>query len=262
MEILTVKNDEFEMDYFTFGTGKQPLVILPGISVQSVMLSAEAVAEAYSCFGNTHTVWLFDRAKQLKKGCTVTDMADDTAKAMKQLGLQNADIFGTSQGGMIAMCIAVRYPELVHKLVLGSTSARLNDKCSAVLRNWVCLADEGETVKLNRDMSEKVYSPSFYEKYRDYFKMTENNGSPQELQRFSAMAGAAVGFDIYNELDRIKCPALVIGADEDKVVSGRASEEIAEKLGCELYIYKGYGHAVYDEASDYKERLMAFFNEK
>ena len=262
MEIKTVKNEEFEMEYFTFGTGKQPLVILPGVSVQSVMLSAEAVAAAYSCFGSTHTVYLFDRVKQLKKGCTVTDMADDTAKGMKQLGLRNADIFGTSQGGMIAMCIAVRYPELVHKLALGSTAARLNEECSAVLGNWVRLADEGETVKLNRDMTEKVYTPSFAEKYSDYFKMTENEGTPQELQRFSAMAGAAVGFDIYDELDRIKCPVLAVGADEDKVVSGGASEEIAAKLGCELYIYKGYGHAVYDEASDYKERLMAFFNEK
>ena len=75
------------------------------------------------------------------------------------------------------------------------------------------------------------------------------------------MVEACVGYDIYAELDRISCPVLVIGDKDDKVLGGAASVEIAEKLGCELYMYDGYGHAVYDEAPDYKQRLMDFFSE-
>lgn len=47
IEIKTVQTDGFEMEYFCFGHGKEPLVILPGLSVQSVMGAADAVADAY-----------------------------------------------------------------------------------------------------------------------------------------------------------------------------------------------------------------------
>ena len=38
-----------------------------------------------------------------------------------------------------------------------------------------------------------------------------------------------------------------------------ASEEIAEKLGCELYLYDNLGHAAYEEAKDFNKRAYAFF---
>ena len=39
-------------------------------------------------------------------------------------------------------------------------------------------------------------------------------------------------------------------------------DEIAEKLGCPIYLYGGeYGHCVFDEAPDYKQRMYHFFKE-
>ena len=39
------------------------------------------------------------------------------------------------------------------------------------------------------------------------------------------------------------------------------SQEIADKLNCEIYLYDtNYGHGVYDEAADYKQRYLDFFN--
>ena len=39
-----------------------------------------------------------------------------------------------------------------------------------------------------------------------------------------------------------------------------SAPELAEKLDCDLYIYEGYGHGVYDEAPDYADRLKQFFD--
>ena len=252
----TLKTEKFEMDFFTFGKGHRNLVIIPGVSVRSVMLSEDAIAGAYSSFADYYTVYVFDRIRNISEGYSVMDMADDTAEAMNQLGVSEADIFGTSQGGMIAMCIAIRHPEIVNKMVLASTAARLNKESEAVCRRWKELTEMGDISELNRDMTEKVYTPSFVEKYKDYFKMTENVGTADEMKRFSKIVDAHKNYDIYDELEKIKCPVLVIGAECDKVLSAEASEEIAEKLGCELYIYKGYGHAVYDEAADFKELII------
>ena len=62
-------------------------------------------------------------------------------------------------------------------------------------------------------------------------------------------------------LDKIKCPTPVIGGKQDKVVSGVASEEIAEKLGCALHMYENLGHAAYEEAQDFNQMVYDFLSE-
>jgi pimeloyl-ACP methyl ester carboxylesterase len=44
-------------------------------------------------------------------------MADDVAALIRHLGLSQADIFGYSLGGGVALQLAIRHPELVRKLV-------------------------------------------------------------------------------------------------------------------------------------------------
>ena len=50
----------------------------------------------------------------------------------------------------------------------------------------------------------------------------------------------------------------VIGGAKDQVVSGGASVELAEKLGCKLHMYDSLGHAAYEEAKDFNSRVMNF----
>ena len=45
-------------------------------------------------------------------------MADDLSQCMDQLQIPKADLVGVSQGGMIALHLALRYPQKVGKLVL------------------------------------------------------------------------------------------------------------------------------------------------
>lgn len=53
-------------------------------------------------------------------------MADDTVALLQQLGIEQADFFGYSFGGAVAMQIAYRDPEMARKLVLaGGTSYNL-----------------------------------------------------------------------------------------------------------------------------------------
>ena len=51
---------------------------------------------------------------------TYRQMADDTAALLRQLGYRKVDVIGFSNGGGVAMELAMRYPELVRKLVIGS----------------------------------------------------------------------------------------------------------------------------------------------
>lgn len=257
--IKTVKTAQFEMDCCVFGNGPGKLVILPGMSVRSVMGSADGIEAAYACFSATHRVFLFDRVRVMPERYSVSEMARDTAQAMRALGIAQADVFGASQGGMIALCLAIDATELVGRLVLGSTMARGNPTSDATFDRWTALAEGGMVRELNRDFTARAYCARTREAFRDVFALQEAEGTPEELRRFAVQSRAARSFDVYSRLSDIRCPVLVLGAKEDRVLSGAASLELAARLGCERYLYEDYGHAVYDEAPDYKDRLMRFF---
>ena len=63
--IMTVHTDTFSMDFFRFGKGEKTMVILPGLSVQSVMAVTDAVAAAYKPLEGVFTIYVFDRRKDL-----------------------------------------------------------------------------------------------------------------------------------------------------------------------------------------------------
>ena len=65
------------MEYINFGNQEgNVLVILPGLSLKSVMGSAEAIVGAYSLLSADHEIYLFDHIKQEPEGYTIEDMAD------------------------------------------------------------------------------------------------------------------------------------------------------------------------------------------
>ena len=259
--IITVSTDRFNMNCIKFGTGKKIFVMIPGLSLVRVTGSAMTISAAYSEFCDEYTVYCFDRVENIPEGYTVRQMAHDTAKAMIQLGISDAYIFGASQGGMIGQYIAIDYPHLVKKLIIGSSCSRFSEASRNIFSKWIELAKQRDVVALNHDFFINIYSETTLESYKKALPILEKNGTAEDCRNFEILASACDGFSTYNELDKIKCPVLVLGSEDDKVLTGRASEEIAEKLGCEIYMYKDFGHAVYDEAPDYKQRIAKFFAE-
>lgn len=62
-----------------------------------------------------------------------------------------------------------------------------------------------------------------------------------------------------HDCDYISCPALVIGADSDRVLGGEASEELAARIpDAELYMYEGYSHGVYEQEKDFNDRVLQY----
>ena len=262
VQVETVEADSFSMDYVRFGHGEKTLVILPGLSVQSVMGSADAIAEAYDLFTEDYTVYLFDRRKDLPDAYSVYDMARDTAEAIRALGLEPVSLMGVSQGGMIAMDITIRNPGLVEKLVLGSTSACVTEEQYETMGAWVRLAEDGNAEGLYLAFGEALYPVEMFDESAELLVEAAKTVTAEELERFIVLAEGTRGFDVYDELEKISCPVLLIGSLDDGVLGADATTQIAERLDSlsnfELYMYDGYGHAAYDTAPDYKERVLDF----
>ena len=247
-----------QMDYMTFGYGTKPLVMIQGLNTRGIKGMAPVLAYLYRIFAKEYKVYLFDRRAELSANVTVRDLAWDVAQAMDALQIANADIIGVSQGGMIAQYLAIDRPDLVHKLVLAVTLARNNNTVQSVINHWTSLTEQGKMRELVADMADKMYSERYMKRYRPMLPLLTILQTPKDVSRFITLAKACLTCNTYDDLHKITCPVLVIGARQDKIVGSSASEEIAAKLGCECYMYEGLGHAAYEEAKDFNKRVYEF----
>lgn len=254
----TLKIDNTSINYAVFGNGTKPLVIIPGLTLRDVKGAGWSLAYMYRIFAKDYRVYIFDKKEIIPEGYTIKNLADDLAHAMRALDIKNAHIFGVSQGGMVAQYLALDYPELVDKLVLGVTLSRNNSTVESVIQKWVQLSENNDFEGIVADMMEIMYSESYVKKYRWLFPILTKISKPKDMNRFMTLAKACLTCDTYDRLEEIQCPTLVLGGKQDQIVTGEASEEMAEKLGCEIYMYERLGHSAYEEAVDFNERIYKF----
>ena len=212
----------------------------------------------YRIFSKEYRVYVFDRKEAIPENYSVREIAEDTASAMKTLELSKAYVLGVSQGGMVAQYLAIDFPELVEKLVLGVALSRQNETVKNAVEAWIQYAQNKEMESFVKDMLLKMYSPGYLRRYRMLIPIMTEMSKKADLNRFVILAKACFTCDTYEELHKITCPVLVLGGKQDKVVTGEASVEIAEKLGCEIYMYEKLGHAAYEEAKDFNKRIYVF----
>lgn len=255
---LKLNVQDMQFDYITFGNGTKPLVMIQGLNTRGIKGAALSLAYMYRIFAKDYKVYLFDRRPIVREGITVSEMASDIAMAMDILGIKHADVFGVSQGGMIAQYLAIDRPDLVKKLVLAVTLCQNNDTVTHVVNRWIEMAETGAMKELVADMTEKMYSDAYIKRYRPFIPLLTILQKPKDVQRFVILAKACLTCNTYETLEKIKCPVLVLGGRQDKVVSGAATEEIAAKLGCRIHMYDRLGHAAYEEAKDFNRIIYDF----
>lgn len=256
----TIKINNTTMDYISFGHGTKPFIMIPGLSFNRVKGTSLLLSVLYRIFAKDYRVFMFDRIEDVPEGYSVEEIARDTAAAMKQLGIKNAYILGVSQGGMIAQCLAMDYPELVDKMVLAVTLARPNAMVESCIDSWIDMVTNGSMEAFTKDMLVKMYSGKYMKQYGFMVPLVVKLYKPKGIDRFVRLARAASNYSRYDELYKINCPVFVIGAKEDLIVGGAASEELAEKLQCDIYMYEGMGHGVTQELDkDFNKRVYQFF---
>ena len=250
-----------EMDYIRFGNGERTLVMLPGVGdgLKTVKGMALPFALLYRKLTKDFTVYVFSRRRALPPHMTTREMAGDLKEAMAALGLSQAAVVGVSQGGMIAQWLAIDHPDRVRKLVLTVTLSRPNDTVRAVIARWTEMAKRGDYRGIMLDTAERSYSEKRLRQARLEYRLLGSVGKPGSFDRFLTQAESCVTHDAYDRLDGIRCPTLVIGGTDDRIVTGAASEEIAAKIpGSSLVLYEGLGHGLYEEAPDFITRVADF----
>jgi pimeloyl-ACP methyl ester carboxylesterase len=111
------------MYYEVHGSGGTPLLLLHGglfnIDLQfgellpNLASGRQVIAADFQGPGRTNDI---DRP------LTSADLASDVVGLLQHLGVTQADVFGFSVGGGVALYLGIRHPELVRKLIVSSAS--------------------------------------------------------------------------------------------------------------------------------------------
>jgi pimeloyl-ACP methyl ester carboxylesterase len=175
---------------------------------------------AFEQQGYGHTADIADRPFSFEQS------AEDTVALLNHLHVPQADLFGFSNGGTIAMQVAIRHPQIVRKLVLASAFFSRDGADPAFWNGFA-------TVKLN-DMPKEL---------RDAY--LEVAPHPEDLQTmFDKAVQRMRSFkDIPAEKMRtIKAPALVVCGDSDVTRPEHAVEEFRLLPHAQLAVLPGTDH--------------------
>ena len=117
-----------QMYYEIHGDGGVPLLMLHGgflsiatsFSQMIPRLAEQRQVIAVEQQGHGHTA-------DIDRPLTFEQEADDTAAALNHLGIAQVDVFGYSDGGNVALGLAIRHPALVRKVAIAGTNITNDD---------------------------------------------------------------------------------------------------------------------------------------
>ena len=257
----TLSMDGTTMDYIRFGTGKQVLVMLPGLGdgLRSMKGTALPMAVMYRRFAKDFTVYAFSRKTLLPEGHSIRDMARDLKTAMDLLGIEKAHIFGVSMGGMIAQHFAADFPEAVDKLILTVTAPCPNPLLTQSVEEWMDCARKNDHTALMESNLRRIYSPAYYRKNKWMIPFLGVLTKPKSYDRFFIQAQACLNHNVLHRLPQLRANTLVIGGEQDLSLGGDPSREIASRIsGAKLKMYPQWGHGLYEEAPDFNQTVLDF----
>ena len=246
-----------------FGVGNRDLLILPGLSTVGIAGKGESLAGRYSALGKDHRVTVLDMPQPIPEDFTFETAARTAALAMESLGIARADVLGISMGGMIAQYLALCRPEMVRSMVLVSTVSGPDRILKENLDRWIRTAPNARRRELEKTMFALMHTQSHTERFSGLLFPENSPAGDYEKEfdrkRFVALCRLCLSCSVYERLSGIAVPALVIGGAGDRVMDPESFRLTAEGLGCELFIYPELGHALYDEAADFLQRVLSFF---
>ena len=258
----TLSLGDASMDYIRFGSGKDTMILLPGLGdgLKTVKGTALPMSLMYSKFGKAFTVYGFSRRDPSPEGVSTRDMAQDVKTAMEILGIQKAHVFGVSMGGMIAQHLAIDYPEAVEKLVLAVTCSRPNPTLEESIKEWEAAARTGDHAALMDSNLRRIYSPKYYRQNKGMIPLLGLITKPKSYDRFFVLSQACMTHNAFGQLSSISCPTLVVGGEQDIALGCDASRELAAKIpGARLHIYPQWGHGLYKEEPGFDSLILDFF---
>jgi pimeloyl-ACP methyl ester carboxylesterase len=196
-------------------------------------------------------------------------MADFAASVVRELGLGTADVLGYSLGGFVAQVLAIKYPQLVRRLVLAATmppGGVPNVEWSAAWLRTAGTPVPSPAIAMSLFYTETASSRSAGA--ASFGRMANPPASYVSPDAMAAQARAisrfADGEDNWSaRLKEIVAPTFVANGDRDGLFPAIDSTVVAREIPrSRLAIYPDSGHGfLYQYVERFSEDVLRFLND-
>lgn len=263
MPHITLNKTEYHYQQSGKGT---PVIFAHGLFVDHSMFKyqIEVLQENFTCYAfdmPAHGKSTYD-----ENGWSLDDIVEDLRLFILKKNLHNVVLIGQSQGGMVFMRLASKYPELVSKLILIGTSARAEyaDRIP-FWREIVGIFRNGNVVDFKNKMEliqENIVSNHFIkhfplDKAEELAIMQSQNPLAMALATETAVLNRT---NVSALLPNILCPTLILCGKEDTATPLEVSTEIKENIKhSKIFIIPNSAHHIPLENPKELNRLIINF---
>lgn len=235
------------------GTGGPLVLCLHGIGSSSAAFSPQLQALA----GNFRVLaWDapgYAKSADPERELSLDDYADAAAAVIRAHdGGGGAHVLGVSWGGVIALRLATRHPDLVASLTIADStpgSGTTPDKAAGMRARIAELADLGPRAFAERRGPRLVSAGAPHELLR---RVVDTMADSIRLPGYGYAAESMATTDLRGELARVTAPTLVLCGDQDRVTGPEASQVLAGGLHRTAYvIVKDAGHLANQEQPEH-----------
>jgi 2-succinyl-6-hydroxy-2,4-cyclohexadiene-1-carboxylate synthase len=186
------------------------------------------------------------------------------AGEIRRLSPEPCLLAGYSMGGRIGLALALRYPELVSKAVIVSSSPGLRTEAERAARRK---SDEGIARKIERNFGgfiEFWYNQPLFSTLKSHklfhdVESRRKQGSPEQLARTLRLLGTGNQPSFWDELQGNRLPILFcVGEKDAKYVEiGHRMQELCPQSSLELFEQRGHTLHI-EEPEQFLSRLERF----
>ena len=212
-----------------------PLLLIPG-----AFMATDSMASWVSAFASERAVIVFDqqghgRTPDTSRAMSYEQFADDAAELLRALKVERADVMGYSQGGGVALQLALRHPTLIDKLVSLSATYRRDGWYPSVfdaIGGLSAAAFAGTSVE--KAFKEHTADARAFDAYLEKMKVLnidDQNISDDEMRSITAKTMVIIGdADGVKPEHALSMFALRGGGDEEAAATGTLQQVPAARL--------------------------------
>jgi pimeloyl-ACP methyl ester carboxylesterase len=210
------------------GSETVPLLLIPG-----GFMATDSMGQWVAAFAAERPVIVFDqqghgRTADTPRAMSYEQFGDDAAALLRALEIERADVMGYSQGGGVALQLALRHPRLVGKLVILAATYRRDGWYPSVMQGLEATSsDFFVDTAVGEAFRKHTPDPAAFEAYFAKMKVLgieDQDISDEEMRSIPAKTMVIVG-----DADAVKPEHAVAmfklrgGGDEEAAATGAVS---------------------------------------